>query len=167
MHRRAAGLVAAAALLALACPAAARAAVPTVAFFGFDLVNTSLLPTTPAETARIGMLDDMLRRRLDASGRFQIAPIPPALRQRVAAGPAISGCNGCERDYAKAAGADWAAWGVVQKVSNLILNINLYMENSATGKMEFVKSVDIRGNNDESWRRGLDHLLHHYLFHEP
>ncbi|MGH7063092.1 MAG: DUF3280 domain-containing protein [Stellaceae bacterium] len=167
MHRRAAGIVFAAALLAVACPAAARAGVPTVAFFGFDLVNTSLQPTTPAETARLGMLDDMLRRRLDASRRFAIAPIPPALRQRVAAGPAISGCNGCERDYAKAAGADWAAWGVVQKVSNLILNINLYMEDTATGKMEFVKSVDIRGNSDESWRHGLDYLLRRYLFREP
>ena len=30
--------------------------------------------------------------------------------------------------YAQKAGADWAAWGTVQKVSNLILNINLYME---------------------------------------
>jgi hypothetical protein len=38
----------------------------------------------------------------------------------------------------------------VQKVSNLILNINVYMENAASGKMEFARSVDIRGNTDES-----------------
>jgi len=52
-------------------------------------------------------------------------------------------------------GADWPAWGTVQKVSNLILNINVYMEDVATGNLEFVKSVDIRGNTDESWRHGL------------
>ncbi|MGC2717077.1 MAG: DUF2380 domain-containing protein, partial [Pseudolabrys sp.] len=63
--------------------------------------------------------------------------------------------------------ADWAAWGTVQKVSNLILNINVYMEDARTGKLQFVKSVDIRGNSDESWRRGLDYLLRHYLFGEP
>jgi hypothetical protein len=33
--------------------------------------------------------------------------------------------------------------------------------------MEFARSVDIRGNTDESWRRGLDYLLRNYLFREP
>jgi hypothetical protein len=50
-------------------------------------------------------------------------------------------------------------------VSNLILNINLYIEDERTGKLQFVKSVDIRGNTDESWRRGLNYLLG-YLFEE-
>ena len=27
--------------------------------------------------------------------------------------------------------------------------------------------VDIRGNTDESWRRGLDYLLRNYLLREP
>ena len=141
--------------------------VPTVAFFGFQLINTSLQPTSPVEDQRIEMLDQLLRERLDNSGGFKIVPIPPELQQKIAAGPEISGCNGCERGYAKTIGADWAAWGTVQKVSNLILNINLYIEDAATGKMEFVKSVDIRGNTDESWRHGLDYMLRHYLFAEP
>ena len=64
----------------------------------------------------------------------------------------------------KSSGAYWAAWGTVQKVSNLILNINLYMEDERVGKLRFVKSVDIRGNTDELWRRGLDYMLRNYLF---
>ena len=55
----------------------------------------------------------------------------------------------------------------MQKVSNLILNINVYVEDAEAGKMEFVKSVDIRGNTDDSWRHGLNYLLRHYLFREP
>lgn len=35
---------------------------------------------------------------------------------------------------ARKLGADWAAWGTVQKVSNLILNINLYMGDERAGK---------------------------------
>ena len=140
---------------------------PRIAFFGFELINTSLEPTTESELHRIDMLDELFRQRLDSSGRFKIVPIPPDAQQRIAAGPDISGCNGCERDYAKSIGADWAAWGAVQKVSNLILNINVYMENAASGKLEFVKSVDIRGNTDESWRHGVDYMLRHYLFEEP
>ena len=41
------------------------------------------------------------------------------------------------------------------------------MEDAANGKLEFVESVDIRGNTDESWGHGLDYMLRHYLFKEP
>ncbi len=138
-----------------------------VAFLGFRLINSSLEPTTPAEERRIRELDELLREKLDASGRFKVVAIPPDIQQKVAAGPDIGNCNGCERDFAKQIDADWVAWGTVQKVSNLILNINLYMEDVQTGKLEFIRSVDIRGNTDETWRRGLDYMLRHYLFREP
>jgi len=151
----------------VASVAADNAVVPRVAFFGFHLINTSLEPTTPTESERVRMLGDLFREKLDASGRFKIVSIPPDLGEKIAAGPEISSCNGCERDFAQKLRADWAAWGTVQKVSNLILNINVYMENVQAGKMEFVKSVDIRGNTDESWRHGLDYMLRHYLFAEP
>ena len=146
---------------------AAGQTIPRVAFFGFQLINTSLQSTTPEETQRIRMLDDMFQQKLEASGRFKMISIPPELRDKIAAAPEISNCNGCERDFALEARADWAAWGTVQKVSNLILNINVYMEDAGAKKMEFVKSVDIRGNTDESWQRGLDYMLRHYLFEEP
>jgi hypothetical protein len=50
--------------------------------------------------------------------------IPVELRDKIASAAEITNCNGCERDFALEAGADCAAWGTVQKVSNLILNIN-------------------------------------------
>jgi hypothetical protein len=140
---------------------------PSVAFFGFALINTSLEPTRPAEEARLRMLDALLAEKLGGSGRFRFVAIPAELEREIAAGAEIRNCNGCERDYATRIGAQWAAWGTVQKVSNLILNINLYMENARTGKMEFARSVDIRGNNDESWRHGLDYMLRHYVLGEP
>jgi hypothetical protein len=87
--------------------------------------------------------------------------------KEIASGPNISNCNGCQREFALRVGANWAAWGTVQKVSNLILNINVYMEDAESGKMKFARSVDIRGNTDESWRRGLDYLLRNYLLREP
>jgi Protein of unknown function (DUF2380) len=139
---------------------------PRVAFFGFQLINTSPQPTTPEETERIRTLDDIFLQKLDASGRFKMVSIPAELRDKIAASAEISNCNGCERDFALEAGADWAAWGTVQKVSNLILNINVYMEDARAKKMEFAKSVDIRGNTDESWQRGLDYMLRHYLLEE-
>lgn len=150
-----------------ACAAPGDKDAPRVAFFGFQIINTSLEPTTPDEVRRIHLLDDLFREKLDVSGRFKIVAIAPEIDKEIAAGPAIENCNDCERDLAKRLGANWAAWGTVQKVSNLILNINVYMEDAEAGKMEFVKSVDIRGNTDESWRHGLDYLLRNYLFREP
>ncbi|MGA7263216.1 MAG: DUF3280 domain-containing protein [Stellaceae bacterium] len=168
MHRlTAAAIVLTLALARVAIAAPADTRIPSLAFFGFQLINTSLEPTTPVEVSRIKMLDDLFWQKLGSSGRFKIVPIPPELQKKMAAGPEISGCNGCERDYARSIGANWAAWGIVQKVSNLILNINVYMEDAASGKLEFVKSVDIRGNTDESWQHGLDYMLRHYLFEEP
>jgi hypothetical protein len=162
LQTNAATLMAALVAISLSFPASATDR-PRVAFFGFSIINTSLEPTKPEEEARLRMLDSLLRERLAASGRFTMVDIPPELQQEIARGAAIRDCNGCERGYAQRAGADWAAWGTVQKVSNLILNINLYMEDAQTGKLEFVKSVDIRGNTDESWRHGLDYMLRNYL----
>jgi Protein of unknown function (DUF2380) len=100
----------AACLLVLTLPAQAADA-PHIAFFGFSLINTSLEQTKPEEEARLKMLDDLLERKLDASGRFKIVPIPADVRQALAGGPAIQNCNGCERDAALKSGGDLAAWG--------------------------------------------------------
>jgi hypothetical protein len=42
--------------------------------------------------------------------------------------------------------------------------MNLYIADPATDKMVFLKSVDIRGNTDESWSRSLKYLLDNYFF---
>ena len=63
-----------------------------VAFFGFQLINTSLQSTTPEEGQRILVLDDMFQRKLNASGRFQLIPIPPDLDDAIAGAP-IANCG--------------------------------------------------------------------------
>jgi hypothetical protein len=46
----------------------------------------------------------------------------------------------------------------VQKVSNLILNINIEVS-TAQDEVLYTSSVDIRGNTDESWLRGVRRLV--------
>jgi hypothetical protein len=84
---------------------------------------------------------------------------PTTCAPRSPAGQAIGECGGCELDYGRKLGADIVAWIRVQKVSNLILNMNVYMADVATGKMLLVRSVDLRGNTDESWSRSLRYLV--------
>jgi hypothetical protein len=47
----------------------------------------------------------------------------------------------------------------VQKVSNLILNINIEIKEVASGQTILNKSVDIRGNTDQSWSRGISYMV--------
>jgi len=47
----------------------------------------------------------------------------------------------------------------VQKVSNLILNLNIEVRDSDSGEALYTTSVDIRGNTDESWLRGVRRLV--------
>lgn len=68
-------------------------------------------------------------------------------------------CNGCELDIGRALKADRVLVGWVQKVSNLILNVNIRIEDVSSGAVVLQKSVDIRSDTGESWRRGVDAIV--------
>ena len=137
----------------LAAPGA-RANPPTAAVFPFQLDDTSLQGPTAADQARLGRLDTQLRDALAQSGRYTPKPAP-----EVPNGQPAWSCDGCELDAARKMGVAVSVTGWVQKVSNLILNINLVVRDVATGQRVAAGSVDIRGDTDESWTRGLAYLL--------
>jgi hypothetical protein len=41
--------------------------------------------------------------------------------------------------------------------------MNVYVADVANKKMTFERSVDIRGNTDETWARSLNYLVKNYL----
>jgi len=149
-------------LAGFAAPAAAQA-LPDLAVFDFALNNTSPAASTSDEMARLQRLDRQLRDGLRS--RFTLVDMAP-VQDKLARVDSIRGCNGCELDLARKVGAQQVAYGWVQKVSNLILNVNLVVEDVATGKTLCADSVDIRGNTDESWTRGLRYLLNERMFRE-
>jgi hypothetical protein len=151
--------------LLLAAPAAAAQEKLKVVFFGFEIINTSGAAVSEAERTRLARLERVLEQMLEASGRFEILPLPEAIAAQIETTVKVSSCNGCEVAWAREIGADVAAFGTVQKVSNLILNENLYMRR-ANGAPFFAQSVDIRGNTDESWERGLRYILRNHLLAE-
>lgn len=144
----------------------AAADAPRLAVFGFELFDTSLQGevegTDPADRARLALIDRELQERLAASGRYRLVDVAPAADEVARAGYWRS-CNGCEVAIAERLGADLALVGWVQKVSNLILNINLTIREVPSRELVFASSVDIRGNTDESWRHGIRWLLKNRL----
>ena len=139
--------------------------VKTVALLGVQFLNDheDLEPTTDAERARLASIGELFKSELEASGQYRFAPTAADPAAKIGAGPQIGACGACEFDYGEQLGGDFAAWIVVQKVSDLILNINAYMVDVAARKLTFVHSVDIRGNTDKSWTRGLTYLVKNYL----
>ena len=67
-------------------------------------------------------------------------------------------CNGCELEIARRAGAERVLLAWVQKVSNLILNLNAGVKAVRTGRILMIRSVDLRGNTDDSWARAARRL---------
>jgi Protein of unknown function (DUF2380) len=148
----------------------ARAAAPArIAVFDFELIDTSLQGEVqgidPADQARLRMIEAELRQRLEESGRFQLVDTAPVAEEVDAAGILWS-CNGCEVGIAKRLDAELALVGWVQKVSNLMLNFNVVIRDTATREQVFASSVDIRGNTDESWQHGIRYLLKNRLLKE-
>lgn len=152
-------------LAAVQSPSAAEA-LPKVAVFDFELIDTSLegevMGSRPDEQARLDLISDQLRKALSESGRYKVVGVAPAADQVRDAGY-LHGCNGCDAAIARGLGADLAITGTVQKVSNLILNINIYVRDAATGKQIRGMSADIRGNTDKSWSRGVSYLVKNRL----
>jgi uncharacterized protein DUF2380 len=141
-------------------------AAPTkVAVFDFELLDTSLQgevdgPRTE-EQGRLMRTGDQMRKALAESGQFDVLDIGPV--NAAAHGSNLQACGGCDVGYAQQLGADLAITGVVQKVSNLILNMNVYIRDVHTGQVVASASADMRGNTDESWSRAASYLLRNRL----
>jgi hypothetical protein len=140
----------------------AQAAPRTIAVLDFDLLDDQH-DTAPDNTLgpRMIAIRDQLAAALEKEGLYTVVDNAPArkLMDDLRATQNLHSCNGCEQTIGKALGADRVLVGWVQKVSNLILNFNVRIEDVATGRVVVNKSVDLRGNTDESWRRGMAYLV--------
>ena len=107
--------------------------------------------------------------RPEAAGRGvprqggHLQPVDIAPVAKAAEAQNLQSCGGCDRRLAQAVGAELSLTGTVQKVSNLILNINMVVHEVASGKVVAAGSADIRSNTDASWFKGVDWLLTHRI----
>jgi Protein of unknown function (DUF2380) len=153
-------------LAATANVAVVRAAEPVkVALLGLEFKNDNegLDPTSDAEKARQEKTKDVFKSLLEGSGRYTFVAVTDDVKKKMEAGQLVGTCGGCELQYGRDLGVDVVAWIEVQKVSNLILNMNVYMAGVADPKYNYLHSVDIRGNTDETWSRSMTYLIKNYF----
>lgn len=153
-------------LLMLLLATSAASAQEKVAFFGMSLLDTSLQTTElgrdPAELERLEMVNTLVADRFRAEG-YVLVDLEPAQKD-IDRHVNMAKCYGCDTRIAQKLGADYALVGEVQKTSNMILAMNLQLRSAATGDMVKGGVVDIRGNTDETWARGMRYILKNRIF---
>ena len=138
----------------------------SVAFLGITFIDTSTEGAydgeRPDQTARTALLEEAVRSRFTEEGFVLVETAPVAERLEATTNPAE--CYGCDVRMAEQLGADYVLVGEVQKVSNLIISMNLVMRAVPEATMVRGLSVDVRSNTDESWMRGLNYILKNHFF---
>ncbi|WP_300035570.1 DUF3280 domain-containing protein [uncultured Roseobacter sp.] len=153
-------------LLIFLLTSAAAQAEDKVAFFGIFLLDSSLQTTElgqdPAEQARLEMLNTMVAERFAAEG-YAFVDLQPAAGD-IDRYVNLAKCYGCDSRIAQKLGADFSLVGEVQKTSDLIIAMNLQLRSAGTGDLVRGGVVDIRGNTDDTWRRGMRYILNNRIF---
>lgn len=136
--------------------AAAEGAATRVLVLDIELLDTSGEGEAPEHAPRLAAASQHLRDLLAQQESLEVvAPDGET--------PRIRTCNGCEIALAREAGADFVVTGLVHKVSTLILSITLHVRDASSGALVAGSAVDIRGDNDRSWLRGVSWLVEHRL----
>jgi hypothetical protein len=107
------------------------------AVFDLELLDTSLQGEMKGpqadEQRRLKDVSEQLRKGLADAGKFVVVDVAPV--NAAAHASNLQACGGCDVQYAQRLGADIAITGVVQKVSALILNMNIYLRDAQTGQL--------------------------------
>jgi hypothetical protein len=141
----------------------AQTALPTIVVLPTDLQDDHENPATvEAQKARLKGVQARLAEQLQAQGLYRVVDLAPAqalVDESLAAQAFLYKCADCAQSIGRAAGADLVMVSWVQKVSELILNLNAEVLRVSDGRSLLVKSVDMRGNTDIAWDRGARYLV--------
>jgi hypothetical protein len=129
------------------------------AVFEIELVDTSGESSSQAQKERIEATTAALREKLIETGYFQPVDLAPA-SDRIAG---FKSCEQCLLGVAKDMGAEVAVLGKVNKISTLILSMDITVRDVSDGKVTARGTADIRGDNDRSWLRGMEWLIQHRI----
>ena len=161
-------------LLFIASPAAADD-LPKLAVFKCELFDTSGgkdPQTLQEQKERLNLVTQIIKDDIEKRGVYTVVDTSRAdeldsLHARFAAEGLFRECPGCEAEVAAQLGADFSMGCLIQKVSNLILNINYYIRDAKTERLQAQYTAAIRGNTDQTWVRSALWLLKNRVFEDP
>ena len=135
----------------------------SIAVLPFELVDDQNNPATrSAQELRLQQSTERLRKDLLDRQLYRVADASPsdALQSKLRSEQEyLYRCDDCASQVGHLLNVDLVMTAWVQKVSELILNLNVQIYDVRAEKLAFSKSVDMRGNTDESWQRAVDYLV--------
>ena len=122
------------------------------------------LPPKPkkAEAERLELVREELVKMLESRGAYDIVDLSEHASDIKRAAP-FSYCDGCEVEFGKRVNADVTMLGVVQKASEMMLNVAIYVRDVETGKLAKSMLVSIMQNDDTGWLRAVRHMVKNRL----
>ena len=151
-------------LPAPAQPASAAAStLRSLAVLDFELVDDQNNPLTKAaQEVRLRNATLQLQRELTERQLYRVVdPAPSVDLQRKLRNQQefLYRCDDCAEQVGQLLGVELVMATWVQKVSELILKLNVEIHDVKAQKLLLSKSVDMRGNDDVSWTRAVRYLV--------
>jgi hypothetical protein len=135
----------------------------SIAVLDFELVDDQNNPLTKAaQEVRLRNATLQLRQVLAEYRLYVVVDPAPSqlLQDKIRSQQAfLYRCDDCAAQIGKLLDVDLVMTPWVQKVSELILNLNVQIFDVKADKVVFSKSVDMRGNEDQSWMRAVRYLV--------
>lgn len=122
--------------------------------------------TSPQDSAKLAAATEMLRGLVASRPGLVLVDLTPIAARLEEAAP-LHKCNGCDTDLARAAGADLAVLGKVQKLTAVLIHIDVAVKDVAADTVLRSVSVDVQGDTEESWTRGVRWLVRNRLAEPP
>lgn len=139
---------------------------PTIAVLDAELIidnkPTPHSPDRPGEIERAGYMTDHISKAFDLSENYELVSLEAAAATVADLQDSVSylhQCESCISTIGQELDVDYVATIWVQVVSNLIINFNLVLRDGQTGEVVKTSFIDIRGNNNRTWRSGTNYLL--------
>ena len=149
-------------------PAGVPAAVPvaplrSLAVLDFELVDEQNNPLTKAaQLLRLAQATGQIQRELAERGLYRVIDAAPSAGLQASLRNQqeyLYRCDDCADQVGRLLGVELVMATWVQKVSELILNLNVQIYDVKAQQVLLSKSVDMRGNDDTSWTRAVRYLV--------
>lgn len=111
----------------------------------------------PADLERLKLVAEELKTLMTKDERYEVMDLTPWAADIDKAYP-FSKCDGCDLEIGQKAGADLAVMGYVDKLSDALISLQIFVRDVKSGEMVKTMSAEIRGNTDELWLHGIRYL---------
>lgn len=135
----------------------------STAVYRFELLDSSGERNNPDHIQWLEQVTQVFRQGMIEQG-YDVVDLQPFAAEIEAQEP-LNGCNGCFLPYSAKHGWDVSVFGVVRKVSTLIMGMQIMVFDSASERVLFHRTVSFRGDNWESWKRASQWIVRNH-FHK-